>query len=100
MDFRNLNADGKFFFNISGYEVFISVKCRVNFFQFCNDFCRIFGHSGDSADDLIYVNWLNMARAGLLALEFYSPDTQAWRQVCNKTLTRVPGMETCNKTFS
>ena len=43
--------------------------------------CRIFGHHGDTADDLIYVNWLNMARSGLLALEFYTPETATWRQV-------------------
>ena len=41
---------------------------------------RIFGHTDDAADDIIYVNWLNMVRAGLLALEFYSPETRAWRQ--------------------
>jgi len=32
--------------------------------------------------DVTYGNWLIMARAGLLALEFYSPDTKSWRQVC------------------
>lgn len=42
---------------------------------------RIFGHEGDDSDDIIYVNWLNMVRAGVMALEFYSPDTGAWRQV-------------------
>lgn len=30
---------------------------------------------------MIYVNWLNMARAGLLALEFYTPEASSWRQV-------------------
>ena len=42
---------------------------------------RIFGYSGDEAQDIIYINWLSMARAGLLALEFFSPDTKSWRQV-------------------
>ncbi len=28
----------------------------------------------------MYINWLNMVRAGLLSLEFYSPDTQTWKQ--------------------
>jgi len=32
------------------------------------------------ADDIIYINWLNMVRAGLLGLEFYSPETSSWRQ--------------------
>ena len=40
----------------------------------------IFGHEGDAASDIVYINWLNMVRAGLLALEFYSPETQNWRQ--------------------
>lgn len=30
---------------------------------------------------MIYVNWLNMVRAGLLALEFYTPEASSWRQV-------------------
>ena len=29
----------------------------------------------------MYVNWLNMVRAGVVALEFYSPDTKKWGQV-------------------
>lgn len=41
----------------------------------------IFGHEGKNADDIIYVNWLNMVRAGLMGLEFYTPETQKWRQV-------------------
>lgn len=41
----------------------------------------IFGHSGKKAEDIFYVNWLNMARAGLLALEFYRPATGSWGQV-------------------
>lgn len=50
---------------------------------------RIFGHTGQVADDIIYVNWLNMVRAGLCGLEFYSPSTETWRQVniyCIKVL--------------
>ena len=42
---------------------------------------RIFGFEGADAEDVIYVNWLNMVRAGLLALEFYTPETSNWRQV-------------------
>jgi dipeptidyl-peptidase-3 len=40
----------------------------------------VFGHEGQEASDIMYVNWLNMARAGLLGLEFYSVDTKNWRQ--------------------
>jgi len=42
-----------------------------------------FGHEA-SADgppiDLTYINWLHMARAGLLGLEFFSPEIGKWRQ--------------------
>lgn len=44
------------------------------------DVLKIYGFDGDAADDIIYINWLNMARAGLMGLEFYSPDTRSWRQ--------------------
>eukprot|EP00795_Rhopilema_esculentum_P003075 gene3075-1361_t len=44
------------------------------------DILRIFGHEGQRADDIMYINWLNMARAGVLGLEYYSPSTQTWKQ--------------------
>lgn len=44
------------------------------------DFQKIFGFEGSQAEDIMYVNWLNMARAGALALEFYSPEQEKWRQ--------------------
>lgn len=30
---------------------------------------------------MVYVNWLSMVRAGLLGLEFYTPESKSWRQV-------------------
>ena len=45
-------------------------------------FCSIFGYHDDDADDIIYINWLNMVRAGLLGLEYYTPEANKWRQVC------------------
>ncbi|TFJ82224.1 hypothetical protein NSK_006553 [Nannochloropsis salina CCMP1776] len=51
--------------------IFLCVQTRV---------LSIFGHEGDKAQDILYVNWLNMARAGLLALEFYRPETGSWGQ--------------------
>lgn len=42
---------------------------------------RIFGHEGTEAGDIVYVNWLNMVRAGVMGLEFYSPETRKWGQV-------------------
>ncbi|VDN16422.1 unnamed protein product [Dibothriocephalus latus] len=37
------------------------------------------------SEDVIYINWLSMVRAGLTSLEFYTPptssgDSGAWRQ--------------------
>eukprot|EP00053_Salpingoeca_punica_P013300 m.119961 g.119961 ORF g.119961 m.119961 type:complete len:739 (-) comp16167_c0_seq2:171-2387(-) len=37
------------------------------------DVLRIFGFEGAVADDVMYINWLHMVRAGLLALQFYTP---------------------------
>jgi dipeptidyl-peptidase-3 len=41
---------------------------------------KIFGYEGQAAEDIIYINWLNMVRAGLLGLEFYSPENKQWNQ--------------------
>lgn len=46
----------------------------------------IFGHEGQDADEVVYVNWLSMVRAGLLGLEFYTPQSKSWRQVICRTL--------------
>ena len=40
----------------------------------------IFGHEGQEAKDIAYINWLSMARAGLAALPFYNPKTGNWGQ--------------------
>lgn len=47
----------------------------------------VFGHT-DAAEvvaaggihDIMYTNWLLMMKAGLSGLEFYTPETKAWRQ--------------------
>lgn len=41
----------------------------------------IFGHEAQEAEDVVYINWLSMVRAGLLGLEFYTPESKSWRQV-------------------
>lgn len=48
-------------------------------------FHRIFGYKEQDAEDIMFVNWLHMARAGLMGLEFYTPETKKWRQVRNIT---------------
>ena len=41
---------------------------------------RIFGHTDEQgADDIVYINWLHMARAGVLGLQYWSP-TGGWGQ--------------------
>lgn len=60
-------------------STFVDFEIDINPFQWICIF-RIFGFEDDNADDIIYINWLNMARAGLLALEFYSPESFKWRQ--------------------
>ena len=41
---------------------------------------EIFGHTGQEAADITYINWLNMARAGLLGLEYFRPAQMTWGQ--------------------
>jgi dipeptidyl-peptidase III len=41
---------------------------------------KIFGHEGDEAGDVMYANWLNMARAGIVGLQYFDPKTQKWGQ--------------------
>jgi dipeptidyl-peptidase-3 len=57
----------------------------------------IFGHTDESteegtADDIMYIGWLQMCRAGLLALEFYDPAAKKWGQAhmqARYAITRV-----------
>lgn len=47
------------------------------------DLLHIFGHEDakeGEVHDITYINWLLMARAGLRALEVYSPDSSKWGQ--------------------
>uniref|UniRef100_A0A8D0VDM2 Dipeptidyl peptidase 3 n=2 Tax=Sus scrofa TaxID=9823 RepID=A0A8D0VDM2_PIG len=71
--------DSKFSTIASSYE-----ECRaesVGLYLCLNpQVLEIFGFEGADAEDVIYVNWLNMVRAGLLALEFYTPEATSWRQ--------------------
>lgn len=76
---ENETWDSKFSVISSSYEE-CRAECVGIYLCLSTDALRIFGYTDDSADDIIYVNWLSMARSGLLALEFYSPETGAWRQ--------------------
>ncbi|KAL2094818.1 hypothetical protein ACEWY4_009537 [Coilia grayii] len=71
--------DSKFSTIASSYE-----ECRaecVGIYMCLNkEVLSIFGHENEDAEDVLYINWLNMVRAGLLGLEFYSPETKTWKQ--------------------
>ncbi|EPS42799.1 hypothetical protein H072_3127 [Dactylellina haptotyla CBS 200.50] len=44
---------------------------------------EVFGHTDETeaaAEDVLYISYLQMARAGLLALEFWDPKTKKWGQ--------------------
>lgn len=85
-----------------------TLVCHLNerFFLRCDEFhiiltpfpSSIFGHEGQDADDVVYINWLSMVRAGLLGLEFYTPESKSWRQVMPTPLPaivnrfRAPGL--------
>ena len=63
----------------SSYE-----ECRaecVGLYLSCDkDVLRIFGHEGEAAEDITYINWLSLCLAGVKGLEMYSPGTKAWKQ--------------------
>ncbi|XP_018408387.1 PREDICTED: dipeptidyl peptidase 3 [Nanorana parkeri] len=71
--------DSKFSTIASTYE-----ECRaecVGLYLCVNEeVLRIFGHESQEAQDVLYVNWLNMVRAGLMGLEYYTAETGRWRQ--------------------
>ncbi|ORY02915.1 dipeptidyl-peptidase III [Basidiobolus meristosporus CBS 931.73] len=76
---------GSVFKNIaSSYE-----ECRAEsvalYLSTDKDALRVFGHTDCShdkglADDVMYIGWLSMVRAGLLGLEFYNPAARKWGQ--------------------
>ncbi|KYR01753.1 dipeptidyl-peptidase III [Tieghemostelium lacteum] len=41
---------------------------------------EFFHFQGEKANDVYYANWLIMCKAGLTALEFYTPENKKWRQ--------------------
>lgn len=71
---------GSVFGSIAGsYE-----ECRAEsvamYLSTNRDLLQIFGHTGQEAEDVLYVGYLQMARAGLLALEFWDPKSNKWGQ--------------------
>ncbi|KAF7662537.1 hypothetical protein LDENG_00233610 [Lucifuga dentata] len=71
--------DSKFSTIASSYEE-CRAECVGLYLCLNKQALSIFGHEGQDAEDVIYVNWLSMVRAGLLGLEFYTPESKSWRQ--------------------
>uniref|UniRef100_V9KGU9 Dipeptidyl peptidase 3 n=1 Tax=Callorhinchus milii TaxID=7868 RepID=V9KGU9_CALMI len=71
--------DSKFCTIASTYEE-CRAECVGLYLCLDHSVLRIFGHEGKDAEDVMYVNWLNMVRAGVLGLEFYTPQSKTWRQ--------------------
>ncbi|XP_056140774.1 dipeptidyl peptidase 3 isoform X2 [Lampris incognitus] len=71
--------DSKFSTIASSYEE-CRAECVGLYLCLKEDVLSIFGHEAQNAEEVVYINWLNMVRAGLLGLEFYTPETKSWRQ--------------------
>lgn len=71
--------DSKFPVIASPYEE-CRAECVGIYLSLSREALKIFGHEGSAADDILYVNWLNMVRAGILGLEFFTPESKTWRQ--------------------
>ncbi|XP_066575009.1 dipeptidyl peptidase 3 [Amia ocellicauda] len=71
--------DSKFSTIASSYEE-CRAECVGLYLCLNKQVLSIFGHEGEDAEEVVYVNWLTMVRAGLLGLEFYTPESKSWRQ--------------------
>uniref|UniRef100_A0A7N6FK32 Dipeptidyl peptidase 3 n=1 Tax=Anabas testudineus TaxID=64144 RepID=A0A7N6FK32_ANATE len=71
--------DSKFTTIASSYEE-CRAECVGLYLCLNKQVLSIFGHEGQDAEDVVYINWLSMVRAGLLGLEFYTPESKSWRQ--------------------
>lgn len=71
--------DTKFSTVASSYEE-CRAECVGLYLCTSREILRIFGYDGSAAEDVLYVNWLNMVRAGLVGLEYFTPGSNKWRQ--------------------
>ncbi|MED6268970.1 bifunctional diacylglycerol diphosphate phosphatase/phosphatidate phosphatase [Characodon lateralis] len=71
--------DSKFSTIASSYEE-CRAECVGLYLCLNKQALSIFGHDQQDAEDVVYINWLSMVRAGLLGLEFYTPESKSWRQ--------------------
>lgn len=72
---------GSVFGAIAGSYEECRAECVAMYLSTDKSLLSIFGHKDQQeADDVLYVGYLQMARAGLLALEFWDPKTGKWGQ--------------------
>ncbi|KDR10566.1 dipeptidyl peptidase 3 [Zootermopsis nevadensis] len=72
--------DSKFTTMGSSYEE-CRAECVGLFLSLNKDVLRIFGFEGREAEDVAYVNWLNLLYQGVgRCLEMYQPSTNTWLQ--------------------
>ncbi|OAE31762.1 hypothetical protein AXG93_4874s1270 [Marchantia polymorpha subsp. ruderalis] len=81
------------FENISSAFEECRAECVGLFFSTLPEALETFGHTGQYAEDLMYLNWLIMVRAGFLAIEFYSEDKGHWRQAHMQLLLNHPDFQ-------
>ncbi len=63
----------------SSYE-----ECRAEavglYLSTFKDVVSIFGYDEDTAEDIIYANWLSLCHAAVKGVEMYSPAAKEWKQ--------------------
>lgn len=77
---KNASWDSTFGKIASNYEE-CRAECAGIYLCLEPSVLSVFGHASPEAQaDIVYINWLLMCRAGVVGLEFYTPETDAWRQ--------------------
>ncbi|KAK9432371.1 peptidase family M49-domain-containing protein [Lipomyces doorenjongii] len=76
---------GSVFGTISGSYEECRAECVAMYLATEKSLLEIFGHTETSteaglADDVVYIAYLLMARAGLVALEYWDPESKKWGQ--------------------
>ncbi|XP_023217150.1 dipeptidyl peptidase 3-like [Centruroides sculpturatus] len=71
--------DSKFAALSSSYEE-CRAECVGLYLSVNEDILKIFGYSKDEAEDVTYVNWLELVRLGLEGLQMYEPNSKSWLQ--------------------
>lgn len=71
---------------VSGSYEECRAECIALTLSHHTDILEIFGYTGQEAEDVLYVMYLNMARAGLVGLEFYDMSAKkvAWYEIILK----------------